>query len=74
MNRKMKAVIGYWSDYYIGKDESVAYFEIGHQRVAVSHKTNNYYTIYYKWFRTDVHDLDIFASLALYERMLKGLD
>lgn len=74
MNRKMKAVIGYWSDYYIGKDEARAYFKIGLQSVAVSHNTDNYYTIYYKWLSTDVHDLDIFASLALYERMLKGMD
>lgn len=74
MNRKTKAVIGYWTDYYIGKDEIHAYFKIGSQRIGVSHTVDDYYTIYYKWFTIEVHDLDIFASLDLFERMLKGLD
>ena len=74
MNRKVKAVIGYWTDYYYGKTETRAYFKIGNQKVGVSHLNEDYYTIYYKWLVTDVHDLDIFATLDLYERMLKGLN
>ena len=74
MNRKVKAVIGYWTDYYCGKTETRAYFRIGSQKVAVSHLNEDYYTIYYKWLVTDVHDLDIFSTLDLYENMLKGMD
>lgn len=74
MDRKTKAVIGYWTDYYIGKDERRAHFKINSQKISISHVNHDYYTIYYKWLATDVHDLDIFATLDLYERMLKGLD
>ena len=71
MPRKLKAVIGYWTDYYTGKTETRAYFKINNQKIAVSHNFDNYYTIYYKWIVTDIHDLNIFETLDLFEDMLK---
>ena len=73
MDRKLKAVIGYWTDYYVGKTETRVYFKIGQQRVAVSHIADQY-TIYYKWLITDIFDEDIFETLDLFEDMLKGMD
>lgn len=74
MNRKVKAVIGYWTDYYVGKSETRAYFRVGNQRVAVAHNMDGYYTVYYRWLVTDVMDAEIFETLDLYEQMLKGVD
>jgi hypothetical protein len=73
MNRKLKAVIGYWTDYYIGKTETRAYFEINNQKIAVSH-FGDQYTIYYRWIVTDIMDEDIFETLDLFEEMLRGVN
>lgn len=74
MSRKLKAVVGYWTDYYVGKSEIRAYFKIGGQKIAVSHTMNGYYTIYFRWIVTDIADDEIFETLDLFESMLKGLD
>nr|DAS18365.1 MAG TPA: hypothetical protein [Caudoviricetes sp.] len=74
MTRRMKAVIGYWTDYYVGKSETLAYFKINNQKVTVAHNMDGYYTIYYRWLVTDVMDEDIFETLDLYEQMLKGVN
>ena len=74
MDRKLKAVIGYWTDYYAGKTEARVYFKIGSQRIAVSHVNENVYTIYYRWLVSDVYDAEIFDTLDLFEQMLKGMD
>lgn len=74
MNRKLKAVIGYWTDYYIGKTETRAYFRINGQKIGVSHLSENVYTVYYRWLVTDVCDAEIFDTLDLYEQMLKGVN
>ena len=73
MNRKLKAVIGYWTDYYTGKTETRAFFKISNQKVAVSHYGDRY-TIYYRWIVTDIANEDIFETLDLFEDMLKGMD
>ena len=73
MNRKLKAVIGYWTDYYVGKSETRAYFKVNNQNLAVSHHGGQY-TIYYRWIVTDIVDEDIFETLDLFEDMLKGMD
>lgn len=74
MDRKLKAVIGYWTDYYVGKTEVRVYFKIGSQKIGVSHLNDNVYTIYYKWLVSDVYDAEIFDTLDLFEQMLKGMD
>lgn len=74
MNRKLKAVIGYWTDYYVGKSETRAYFKVGSQKISVSHCMDGYYTIYFRWIVTDIADAEIFETLDLFERMLKGMD
>ena len=73
MDRMLKAVIGYWTDYYIGKTETRAYFKINNQKVAVSH-FGDCYTIYYRWLVNDVLHEEIFDTLDLFEKMLKGMN
>ena len=73
LSRKLKAVIGYWTDYFCNKYEDRVSFIISGEKVVIKDFDNTYYTIYYKWLQFDVHFMDIFETLDLLEDMLKGL-
>ena len=74
LHKKLKAVIGYWTDYYYGKTDTVVSFKINGKVVSVSYRGDNYYEIHYLWMTTPVHVLDIFDTLDFYEAMLKAMD
>lgn len=73
LSRKLKAVIGYWTDYFYIKYEDRVTFKISGEKVVIKDRDSTYYTIYYKWLQFDVHFMDIFETLDLIEELLKGL-
>ena len=73
MSRKLKAVIGYWTDYFYSKYEDRVVFKVFDEKVVIKDLDDTYYTIYYKWLQFDVHFMDIFETLDLIEKLLKGL-
>lgn len=73
LSRKLKAVIGYWTDYFSNKYEDMVSFNISGEKVKIKDRDEYYYTIFYKWLQFDVHYMDIFETLDLIEEMLKAL-
>lgn len=73
MSRKLKAVIGYWTDYFSNKYEDKILFNISGEKVAIKDRDEHYYTIFYKWLQFDVHYLNIFETLDLLEKLLKAV-
>lgn len=73
LSRKLKAVIGYWTDYFSNKYEDKISFNISGEKVVIKDRDENHYTIFYKWLKFDVHYMDIFETLDLLEELLKGL-
>ena len=73
LSRKLKAVIGYWTDYFSNKYEDTVSFNISGEKVKIKDRDEYYYTIFYKWLQFDVHYMDIFETLDLIEEMLKAL-
>lgn len=74
LSQLLKAVIGYWIEYYYSHSVTSVTFMVGSQRVMITEDGDGFYLIKYKWLSTPVHDTDIFDSLNLYEAMLKGMD
>lgn len=73
LSRKLKAVIGYWTDYFSNKYEDRVSFIISGEKVIIKDCGEHYYTIFYKWLQFDVHYMDIFETLDLLEKLLNGL-
>lgn len=73
LSRKLKAVIGYWTDYFSHKYEDKILFNISGEKVVIKDLDEHYYTIFYKWLQFDVHYMDIFETLDLLEQLLKGM-
>ena len=74
LSRKLKAVIGYWTEYFSNKYEDKAIFIISGEKVVIKDRDEHHYTIFYKWLQFDVHYMDIFETLDLIEGLLKGLN
>lgn len=73
LSRKLKAVIGYWTDYFSNKYEGKISFIVSGEKVVIKDHGDHYYTIFYKWLQFDVHYMDIFETLDLLEQLLKGM-
>ncbi len=73
LSRKLKAVIGYWTDYFSNKYEDKISFIISGEKVVIKDRDEHYYTIFYKWLQFDVHYMDIFETLDLLEELLKAV-
>lgn len=73
LSQLLRAVIGYWTNYYYSHSATVVTFMVGSQRVTITEDGDGFYLIKYKWLTTLVHYTDIFDSLNLYEDMLKGM-
>ena len=73
LSRKLKAVVGYWTDYFSVKYEDRVSFIISGEKVIIKDLDEHYYTIFYKWLHFDVHYMDIFETLDLLEQLLKGI-
>lgn len=73
LSRKLKAIIGYWTDYFSNKYEDKVSFIISGEKVDIKDRDEHYYTIFYKWLKFDVHFADIFETLDLMEEMIKGM-
>lgn len=73
LSRKLKAVIGYWTDYFCNKYEGKVTFNVCGEKITVKDKGENYYTISVKWIQFDIHYLYIFETLDLLESLLKGV-
>lgn len=73
LSRKLKAVIGYWTDYFSNKYEDRVSFIIFGEKIIIKDRDEHYYTIFYKWLQFDVHYMDIFETLDLLEGLLKGV-
>lgn len=73
LSRKLKAVVGYWTDYFSAKYEDRVSFIISGEKVVIKDQDEYYYTIFYKWLHFDVHYMDIFETLDLLEQLLKGI-
>lgn len=71
LSRKLKAVIGYWTDYFSNKYEDRVSFVISGEKVIITDLDEHYYTIFYKWLQFHVHYMDIFETLDLIEKLLK---
>ena len=72
LSRKLKAVIGYWTDYFSNKYEDKVSFIVFGEKVIIKDRDEHYYTIFYKWLQFDVYQMDIFETLDLLEKLLKG--
>lgn len=72
LSRKLKAVIGYWTDYFVNKYGGKIRFNISGEKVIIEDRGEHYYTIFYKWLQFDVHYMDIFETLDLLEKLIKG--
>lgn len=73
LSRRLKTVIGYWTEYFQNRYEHTAMFSIFGEKVTVIDCDNTHYTIYYKWLKFDVDYVDIFETLDLIEQMLRRL-
>ena len=73
LSRKLKAVIGYWIDYFCYKYEDSVSVIISGEKVVIKDCDNTYYTIYYKCLQFDVPLMNIFETLDFLEDTLKGL-
>lgn len=73
LSRKLKAVIGYWTDYFSNKYEDKVSFSISGEKVVIKDRDTTHYTIYYKWIHFDVYYMEIFKTLDLLESLLKGM-
>ncbi len=74
MHRRMKAVIGYWTDYFEGKIDGTALFMVNNQKIAIFYKSKSEtFIISYRWLMTEVYNDEIFDTLDLYEDMMKGM-
>lgn len=73
LSRKLKAVIGYWTDYFSNKYEDTISFTISGEKVVIKDRDEHHYTIIYKWLTLDVHYMIIFETLDLLEQLLKGM-
>ena len=71
--RGLKAVIGYWIEYFSNKYEDRVLFIVSGEVVAIKDRDATHYTISYKWLQFDVHYTDIFVTLDLLEELLKGV-
>lgn len=69
LSRKLKAVIGYWIDYFSGKYEDSVSFNLFGEKISIKDKDDTYYTIFYKSLKFDVHYLYIFEILDFLEKM-----
>lgn len=73
VSRKLKAVIGYWTDYFSNKYEDRISFIISGEKLIIKDRDEHYYTIFYKWLEFDVHYMDIFETLDLLEDIMKRM-
>lgn len=73
LSRKLKAVIGYWTDYFSNKYEDKVSFIISGEKVVIKDQDEHYYMIFYKWLQFNVHYMDIFETLDLLEQLLRGM-
>ena len=73
LSRKLKATIGYWTEYFNNRYENTLIFNVFGEKVMIKDRDNAYYTIYYKWIQIDVYFMDIFDTLDLLESLLKGV-
>lgn len=73
LSRKLKAVIGYWTDYFSNKYEDSVSFIISGEKVVIKDRGERYYSIFYKWLKFDIYFADIFETLDLLEEMIKGM-
>lgn len=73
LSRKLKAVIGYWTDYFSGKYEDSVSFVLFGEKVVVKDLDDTHYTIFYKWLKFDVHYLYIFETLDFIENTSKAM-
>lgn len=73
LSRKLKAVIGYWTEYFSHKYEDKISFNICGEKIVIKDRDTTYYTILYKWLQFDVHYMDIFETLDLLEGLLRGV-
>ena len=76
LSRKLKAVVGYWIDYFTHKTDNSVSFDVYNQRLVIldDDESENYYWIYFRWLKLRVHYTNIFETLNLLERMMKNLD
>lgn len=73
LSRKLKATIGYWTDYFYSRyDDKVTFIVFG-EKVVITDKDDHYYTVFYKLLQFNVHYMDIFETLDLIESLLKGV-
>lgn len=74
LSRKLKAAIGYWTDYFYNKYEDKVTFNVFGEKIIIKDKGEDYYTIFFKWLQFDIHYLHIFETLDLLESLLKGVN
>ena len=73
LSRKLKATIGYWTEYFSNRYENGVIFNVYGEKVIIKDRDDIYYTVYYKWIQFDIHFMDIFETLDLLESLLKGV-
>lgn len=73
LHKRLKAAIGYWTDYYHGKMSRTAFFIVNGHKISLSYnEKTQFFDLGYKWLFTPVHYDDIFDTLDLYEELLKA--
>ena len=74
LHKRLKAVIGYWTDYYHARMSQTVFFIINGHKISISYnEKTQFFSLNYKWLYTPVHYDDIFDTLDLYEELLKAV-
>jgi len=71
LHKRLKAAIGYWTDYYYGRMSRTVFFIINGHKISLSYnEKTQFFQLGYKWLYTPVFYEEIFDTLDLYEELL----
>lgn len=74
LHPRLKAAIGYWTDYYYGRMSRTVYFIVNGHNISLSYnEKTQFFELRYRWLITSVFYDDIFDILDLYEEMMKAM-
>lgn len=73
LHNRLKAAIGYWTDYYYSRMSRTAFFIVNGHKISLSYnEKTQFFELGYRWLYTPVYYEDIFDTLDLYEELLKA--
>lgn len=74
LHKRLKAAIGYWTNYYHGRMSRTVFFIVNGHKISLSYnEKTQFFELGYKWLYTPVFYDDIFDTLDLYEELLSAM-